>query len=282
MKNIHILPTEKPTYLYEMEGKLHLSDKFEKGNDFWHNQNIYITSDKEIKEENLTKSIYVIDVQNGNIGKLTCKNRFFKGSCKLIGIEWSNKQDIWNYYHIKEIILTTDPSLIADGVQAIDDEFLEWFVKNQSCEEVEVKDLYSYTNENTEHIGYKIVIPKEEPKLDLEKEMFELEQQLDIPSNLRWHNSKPKQETLEEVASNLAIKSVKEYMRTFPSCDNTFDYRKGFEEGFIQGVKWEQEQNKNKYSEEEVYNIIEQSLNNYHLKTNKGYLKQWFEQFKKK
>jgi hypothetical protein len=33
-----------------------------------------------------------------------------------------------------------------------------------------------------------------EPKQDLEKEMFELEQELDIPSHLRWHNSKPKQE----------------------------------------------------------------------------------------
>jgi hypothetical protein len=43
------------------------------------------------------------------------------------------------------------------------------------------------------------VLPTEEPKQDLEKEMFELEQELDIPSNLRWHNSKPKQETLEEV-----------------------------------------------------------------------------------
>ena len=37
-----------------------------------------------------------------------------------------------------------------------------------------------------------------EPKQELEKEMFELEQELDIPSSLRWHNSKPKQETLED------------------------------------------------------------------------------------
>jgi hypothetical protein len=36
-----------------------------------------------------------------------------------------------------KIILTTDQDLIKDGVQAIDDEFLEWFVKNPSCEEVE-------------------------------------------------------------------------------------------------------------------------------------------------
>ena len=33
------------------------------------------------------------------------------------------------------------------------------------------------------------------PKQDLEKEMFDLEQQLDIPSSMKWHNSKPKQET---------------------------------------------------------------------------------------
>ena len=30
--------------------------------------------------------------------------------------------------------------------------------------------------------------PKEKPKVDLEEEMFELEQQLDIPTYLRWHN----------------------------------------------------------------------------------------------
>jgi hypothetical protein len=34
----------------------------------------------------------------------------------------------------------------------------------------------------------------QESKQELEKEMFELEQELDIPSNLRWHNSKPKQD----------------------------------------------------------------------------------------
>ena len=39
---------------------------------------------------------------------------------------------------MKKIILTTDQDLIEDGVQAIDDEFLEWFVKNPSCERVRV------------------------------------------------------------------------------------------------------------------------------------------------
>jgi hypothetical protein len=40
-----------------------------------------------------------------------------------------------------KIILTTDQDLIKDGVQAIDDEFLEWFVNNTSCEEVEIKTI---------------------------------------------------------------------------------------------------------------------------------------------
>jgi hypothetical protein len=182
MKNIHILPTNKPSRLIKSQDNDFVYLNTNAPNWFENNlkttkQNIYITSDEEIKEENLTKSIYVIDVQNGNIGKLTCKNRFFKGSCKLIGIEWSNKQDIWNYYHIKEIILTTDPSLIADGVQAIDDEFLEWFVKNPTCEFVEVNEKLIIIQDKplVQHqgnkpivvphrINYKIIIPQEEPK----------------------------------------------------------------------------------------------------------------------
>lgn len=42
-----------------------------------------------------------------------------------------------------KIILTTNKLLIKDGIQAIDDEFLEWFVNNSSCEYVEVKQAFS-------------------------------------------------------------------------------------------------------------------------------------------
>jgi hypothetical protein len=85
---------------------------------------------------------------------------------------------------------------------------------------------------------------------------------------------------LEEVASNLAIKSVKEYMKTFPSCDNTFDYRRGFEEGFIEGVKYQAER---MYSEGEVRQISLDFF--YHWWNSKGTnteqgFDKWFEQFK--
>ena len=61
--------------------------------------------------------------------------------------------------------MSTDADLIKDGIQAIDDEFLEWFVKNPSCEEVEVMNVPDFIYQ-TKHSCYKIIIPKEEPKQD--------------------------------------------------------------------------------------------------------------------
>jgi hypothetical protein len=72
----------------------------------------------------------------------------------LIGSSW------------EKIILTTDQDLIKDGVQAIDDEFLEWFVMNPSCERVEIYSLGIKNGETGEscHYKYEIIIPQEEPK----------------------------------------------------------------------------------------------------------------------
>ena len=152
----------------------------------------------------------------------------------------------------KKIILTTDQDLIKDGVQAIDDEFIEWFVKNPCCEEVEVEskvikdgvwtDLKGYVELPTIHsIIHKIIIPQEEPK----------------------------QETLEELSNEYAIgKSSAEVFRNAHKRD------------FIAGFKACEEQNKNMYSEEEVENILIE-----YVKTNptKPYrVVSWFQQFKKK
>jgi hypothetical protein len=56
----------------------------------------------------------------------------------------------------KKIIMTTDPKLIKDGIQVIPNEFMEWFVKNPSCEEVEVEGHIYKGQDETE---YKIIIP---------------------------------------------------------------------------------------------------------------------------
>jgi hypothetical protein len=77
-----------------------------------------------------------------------------------------------------KIILTTNKFLIKDGVQAIDDNFLEWFVKNPSCEYVKLKSIHGKKWKDYEYYkewhkdkvpdwawDYKIIIPKEEPTI---------------------------------------------------------------------------------------------------------------------
>ena len=92
---------------------------------------------------------------------------------------------------------------------------------------------------------------------------------------------RPKKETLEEVAERL-------YPTTIDSFTDTgIDLSETERIIFKEGVKWQQEQNKNKYSEEEALEL----LNNFNKHTlqlqklklgNSFNVKEWFEQFKKK
>ena len=138
MKNIHLLSTDKPSRLhyYNHIIPLGLSKEYLK----WkQGRNIYITSEEEIKEGDWT--IYL-----GNLVKVA----------SLEGKTFAKE-------YCKKIILTTDQDLIKDGVQAIDDEFLEWFVKNPSCEEVKINhERVLWEDGKITHYTYKIIIPKEE------------------------------------------------------------------------------------------------------------------------
>jgi len=102
-------------------------------------QIIYITSDEEIKEGDW----------------------FLEKAGRQYPIHW-NDVDKLNR-HCKKIILTTDPLL--DGVQAIDDEFLEWFTKNPSREYV---NFTSHGNEKGTK-DYELIIPKQVPNQTDEK-----------------------------------------------------------------------------------------------------------------
>ena len=150
MENIHVIATDKPSRLFKANQKL----VFDNTNDptkCISAQHIYITSDEEINQQ--TEPCWCIN---------TIKNTW---NNDLIYYQGAMPQ--YHFVGFKKIILTTDQDLIKDGVQAIDDEFLEWYVKNPSCEEVEVelktKQLvkpYDVYNEIVSY--YKITIPKEE------------------------------------------------------------------------------------------------------------------------
>jgi hypothetical protein len=199
-------------------------------NEYFQPQNIYITSDEEIKRNDY----YIYN------------NRVRQSA--------GGEQEKGDYRNCKKIILTTDPNLIKDGVQAIHDEFLEWFVKNPSCEYVNIEKYHgintSIAEVNTisgdgslswqgrsDLRDYKIIIPKEEPK----------------------------QETLEEVAERFYGEE---------EIVNDYDISGYLQSAFLTGAKWQTER---MYNEEDMIEYA-----NFTSKYSIISPKEWFEQFKKK
>jgi hypothetical protein len=148
MKNLFLLPTDKPSRLYfNTKAKYYaFSYTVTSQGGSVSNRHIYITNDEEIKEGDWC---YQTELPN------------LLEKCK-------NKEENWiTNRGFKKIILTTDKDLIADGVQSIPDEFLEWFVKNPSCEEVEVREeevFVGFIDGNGKKPiyddEYKIIIPR--------------------------------------------------------------------------------------------------------------------------
>jgi len=171
MKNLHLIPTDKPSRVYKHLGRelKHTVRYFEQKGLLCINQNIYITSDEEIKEGDWCYAILSKQVFKNANPNLKSEDK-------------------------KKIILTTDQDLIADGVQAIDDTFLEWFVKNPSCDNVEVDKNWNYPLDKSWE--YKLrIIPQEEPKQYTNEELEGFE---DFKKLI-----KPKQETLEPIVYNI-------------------------------------------------------------------------------
>ena len=265
MKNIHLLPTEKPSKLFKDGEKLKLDIESYGVN----NQHIYITSDEEIK---------IDDYYLGNDNHIYC----------LVTTVNSNG---------KKIILTTDPDLIADGIQSIDDEFLEWFAQNPSCEIAHVvydRDIITHGLQTTKYGGYRIIIPQKESKQETLKAAMYILQNSTYGAMGKVCDEESKQETLEEAALSFLPRS---------EVDNDTDFITGFEFGakwqservdreieeaaanladpnicktdnWIAGAKYQAER---MYSEEEVKRIL-MKTGNY----TKISLDSWFEQFKKK
>ena len=287
MKNIHLIKTDKPSRLWSNNLRRRLElDEFPSQHPTNIAKHIYITSDEEIKEGD-----YRLNIQRD----------YFKKSDKE-GLDYYNKRnDVF-----KKVILTTDQDLIKDSVQAIDDEFLNWFVKNPNCDEVKLEYRYNfYAGKYLTH--YKIIIPKEETTayhyLSCCRSIEECHcgkypkqikcycghtitcdcSLIDEPNDvvLGYKTSldaqmldkiEPKQETLEEAAVNCWA-------------EGTWDNRDSFTDGFVEGAKWMQDKNKNKYSEEDMldfaYYLIK-NVSQYSDDRIAHFEGKYLEQFKKK
>jgi len=132
-------------------------------------QIIYITSDEEIKEGDWVvtpnKTIMLVATKYATESSFMIGNSKHKGSPYYIEF-------------CRKIILTTDQDLIKDGVQAIDDEFLEWFSKNPTCENIPII-MTTVSKESTykTNIGFESW-RKEEPSQD--KRMYSEEEVIDL------------------------------------------------------------------------------------------------------
>jgi hypothetical protein len=247
MKNIHLIQTDKPSRLSILNsGKLNFGAEFISSSNS-KAQHIYITSDEEIKEGDY---IFETDTNKVNIADKDC---------------YINEFDF-------KIILTTDQDLIKDGVQSINDEFLQWFVKNPSCEKVNLKEE-DYSQKCREcgeyvkrgyscnrgcfmksgnfiptdkNIKYKIIIPKEEPKQEnCCTPVGQIKRYVDCVGCDR----KPKQHVefinnnIEEFDDKLEqFKQASEhYAHNHFNMHETNNY-KALKQGFEAGAKWQAEQ----------------------------------------
>lgn len=286
MRNVFIVPTDKQSRLvriYNDAERKNFTLKLdaEVNDSFKEYVNIYIVNDEKIKENTQT-------FQEGFNG-----DWFFNTLYKFIARTGDTTR-----FDFK-VILTTDPQLIADGVQAIDYTFLEWFVKNPTCEFVEVEKewegngtMFGFRMGDASPDGtyvYKIIIPNEEPNLhgyicpqtkkqcddeccvsaedchieawkstisDSKEEqtvqviqtkedadIFYKEMENPSPPNEKLKKAFKKQESLEEAIDRI-------------SKEDGYDIEGGkvadFVDGMVKGAKWQQEQNKSLYSEEEA------------------------------
>ena len=224
MRNIHTIATDKPSRLYynNNDKMLQFCELCKESTPLKENRNIYIISDDKIVEgdyglgfalgiRGTGRGHFVFKQDGTNVGKVTA---ICDGS--------------------KKIIITTDEELISEGVQKIDDYFLQWFIVNSSCEIVELEKTKRRFVHNvggiTGHVdNYKIIIPSEEVllqssidgeaiwgeeqkqhlidiiKSDEDLELYEEPKQTDEkgkPMTYWGGLEKPKQETLEQIDKN--------------------------------------------------------------------------------
>jgi hypothetical protein len=246
MKNVFLIPTDKPSRLVKIKDNLFYTTTENIPRGVY--QHLHITNNEVIKEGD-----WALDLCED----LGLKYQPFK--VDKATLKYANQE-------CKKIILTTDTELIADGVQGIDDEFLEWFVKNPSCESVEVYHQ----------------LHKDEPN------PFELPKAL--PDDVFYKSLEGKQKTywIGIVKWNdgtiLTTQPFYEYDNGIKQWSSKFSYENSGKFEWIDYKKVEPESALNSermYSEEEVHKIIKSYKNNLPKLYLKLFYTNWFQQFKK-
>lgn len=189
MKNIFLLSTYDKSRLYFNNTPPFILRISKRPLNWKNARHLYITSENE----NISENDYII-TKDG----------------KLIEVSYLLSKDTEGG---SKVVLTTDLTLIKNGVQDISDDFLQWFINNHYCKFIEVKKEYitplgdiAETCYDNERLNYKIIIPQEEElKQDFNKDYNELEDSKLCEPLKSWEDSKrtfTEEEVLEIIESS--------------------------------------------------------------------------------
>lgn len=191
MKNVHLLQTEVYPAKLQLDrdyGTLTIFDEpcVSNGQDFV-GANLYITSNEEIQIDEWCFEIY-------NRESTAVAPRFIDENNNTWWLRQINMSVSADDANCKKIILTTDPRLIKDGVQALDDEFLEWFIKNQKREIPIITTAVNNESHYTTNIGFESGRKEEseQERVYSEEDMRECWKAAFEESFNKWVKRKPK------------------------------------------------------------------------------------------
>ncbi len=306
MKNLYILKSEKPSILgydfdedcYHILSGLGYFDH----QDLIENRNIFIASDEAIKEGQ-----FVYCHERNLFGKVEeIQMAKFNGDSDMLYFE-VNDEEIWcKISSCQTIALTTDADLIKEGVQAIDDEFVQWLAQNPQCESVKIRKkppvraiakgvgIKSFDN------GWKIIMPKSDLASNLKRtldgmtqEDFDKEWSKIVAEGFEGPSFAEKEEQRQHIRSIMEydeqlglyeeihednadkwrnnLETIEEKHVGHPIDDIDKEYIKGFNDG----AKWHAENSDKKYSEEDM---IEASMYGYNFHKTTQFPQQEFEE----
>lgn len=293
MKNIHIIPTEKPSRLaLQLNNNdnynLQLSEQISDWTFNWQKQNISITNNEDINEND-----YII-TKDG----------------RLVQVSYLLSKDLEG---ASKVILTTDQDLIKDGVQSIPDEFLEWFVKNPSCEEVDTDWIerrigeYNGNGYVPKYLKtYLTMIPKEEHKGKALSEQEVMDNRSSAYNFIEFDSQEIQPEQIWNAEKKEGIKKLIQKHKLIDMMEQDEQlglYQETLEECFLANIKnvlqfgndaqairfmekyfEAKKEQERSYSEAEVYTILMKFFLEEDRKrmVNPMMVEKWFEQFKKK
>ena len=253
-KNLWSIPTDKLSKLRftKSTNQLNISSIDGPNTKSITNQHIYITNNEEIKDGNWC--LYNKNHNSRNpiwelvkCGKIKREEMHPHTNGKLL---------LW----MMKIIITTDSDLIEDGIQAIDNKFLEWFVKNPDCGFIKTKES-KWLLDTEDKPYYTIIVPKEEILCEHCLSTTTCCDDIEAETCENMNRKELRQETLEKVKRTELFNSILPIVKKIPRKDVENDAMDALSCAYELEQLFYELQNKKLYNKEDLEKSFEAGRN---------------------